>query len=149
MSFRTAILAQVDAIRAIAGPTGFDIRLNALTIRTRTWSGSRIADGTATDVDLVLPARYPIRYLSSQELFSSGGLYESGDILVDHITPSSGSGAGYTAAQLRPVVSTDNVEILYVIVGSHAGIYRLLDIRNYRAFTTQLVLRRRADEPWP
>ena len=147
MSFRPSMLSVVDSFRKISGPDGFDIRVNQLTIRTRTWSGTRLNDGTSTDSDLVLPARYPIRFMTEQELFAAGGAYEAGDILVDHITPSDGNGVGYTYAQLRPTVTADNVELLYVINGSHADIYRCIDIRTFRAFTTQLVLRRRADPP--
>jgi hypothetical protein len=147
MSFRTAWLAAIDNIRAIAGPTGFDIRVNQLTIRRRTWSGGRISLGSATDVDLVLPARYPIRYLNAQELNSPAGSYEIGDILVDHITPSDGAGAGYTQEQLTPTVTTNGVEIIYVITGTHAGEYTIVDCRTYRPFTSQLVLRRRASTP--
>ena len=147
MSFRTDMLAVVDGFRKISGPDGFDIRVNQLTIRTRTWSGTRLTMGTASDSDLVLPARYPIRFLTEQEIYSAAGAYEAGDIIVDHITPFDGVSVGYTHDQLRPPVSADNVELLYIITGSHAGTYRCIDIRTYKAFTTQLVLRRRADPP--
>lgn len=146
MSFRTALLATVDSIRSIAGPTGFDIRVNQLSIRTRTWDGGRIGLGNSSDSDLVLPARYPIRYVSAQEIFSAAGEYEQGDVLVDHITPSDGT-IGYTQAQLRPQPTSDAVEILYILTGTHAGLYRCIDVRTYRAFTSQLVLRRRGDPP--
>lgn len=143
MSLRTSLLAVVEAARKITGPTGVDIRTDALTIRTRTWSGARLRLGTATDVDLVLPANYPIRLIASHEVNSSNGRYEFGDILVNHITPFDGVTTGYTLAQLKPPVTTDNVEILYLITGSHPGTYELVEARTYRPFTYQLVLRRR------
>jgi hypothetical protein len=144
MSIRTSLIKVVDAARAIAGPTGVDARVNQLTIRTRTWSGSRLGVGTASDSDLVLPARYPIRLITSQEIVAAPGLYEIGDILVDHITPFDGVSVGYTPEDLKPTVTTNNVEIIYVITGEHAGTYRCLELRTYRPFTSQLVLRRRA-----
>ncbi len=145
MSFRTSLLAVADAARTISGPTGLDIRTNQLTIRTRTWSGTYLHDGTSTDVDLVLPARYPVRRISAAEIASSGGEYEMGDIAVAHITPYDGVSVGYTQAQLNPTVTSDNVEIRYVITGSHAGDYGLVECQTYRPFSYRLILRRRAD----
>lgn len=147
MSFRTNLLATIDSIRAISGPSRFDIRTNALTIRTRTWSGTSIGDGTATDVDLVLPAIYPIRLVRASEVTSAAGRYELGDLIVRHITPSDGNGVGYTPAQLKPVITTNNVEVIYLIVGAHAGEYSLVECRTYRPFSYELVLRRSASTP--
>lgn len=147
MSIRLAMLAAVEAARKLSGPTFADIRVNQLTVRTRTWSGTRLGLGTSTDSDLVLPPHYPIRYLTAQEVFSSAGSYEVGDILVDHVTPSDGNGTGYTPEQLRPTITENNVEVIYLLTGTHAGEYRCMDLRTYRAFTTQLVLRRRGTTP--
>ncbi len=147
MSFRLGILAAVDAIRSIAGPTGLDIRTNFVTVRTRTWSGSVLGQGTPTDSDLVLNPWYPVRYITAAEVATSGGQYEVGDILVDHITPSNGSSAGYTPEQLKPTVTTDNVEILYVIVGSHGGEYVIRTLETYRPFSYRLVLSRSTATP--
>ncbi len=143
MSFRLGILAAVDAARSLAGPSGLDIRTNRVTVRTRTWSGGRLKLGTATDSDLELSPHFPVRYLSSHEVSSSAGEYEVGDIFVNHITPSNGAGVGFTPAQLKPVVTANNVEIIYLITGEHAGEYGLVELRTYRPFTYQLVLRRR------
>lgn len=116
-------------------------------VRTRTWSGGRVDSGTSTDVDLALGAYYPIRYIAAHEVNSSAGQYEMGDVLVNHITPSNGAGVGYTPEQLKPQVLTNGVEIIYVIVGEHAGDYALVDLRTYRPFTYQMVLRRRVSTP--
>lgn len=147
MSLRTGLLAVVAAARALTGPTGFDVRVNQLTIRTRTWSGTYVGQGTSTDADLVLPAHFPIRYLTEQEINSASGQYEMGDILVDHITPSDGASVGYTPAQLHPTVTANNVELMYLITGTHAGEYAFLELRSFRAFTHQLVLRRSTRTP--
>ncbi len=147
MSFRIGLLAVVDAARKIAGPAGLDIRTNQLTIRTRTWSGSILSQGTSSDSDLILPAIYPIRYVTAAEINMSGGQYEVGDIAVNHITPSNGAGVGYTRAQLKPVVTTDNVELLYVITGEHAGEYIVKTLETYRPFSYRLVLSRSTETP--
>jgi hypothetical protein len=123
------------------------IRTNRVTIRTRTWSGTRLRQGDPTDVDLELPARYPVRYLTGQEISSSAGQYETGDVLVRHITPSDGTGVGYTPAQLQPAVTTNNVELIYILVGEHAGEYTLIDLRTFRPFSYEMVLRRKSTTP--
>lgn len=99
--------------------------------------------GTYTDSDLVLPARYKIKPITAGQVYSSGGQYEIGDILVDHLTPSNGAGTGYTVEQLAPTVTTDNVEIIYVITGEHPGEYARVEMRSYRPFTYQMILRHR------
>lgn len=147
MSLRTSLLKAVESARALSGPTFADIRVNQLTIRTRTWSGSYVGLGTPTDSDLVLPAHYPIRFISAHEINAAAGQYEMGDLLVDHITPSDGVDVGYTPEQLRPTVTTNNVEIIYVITGPHAGEYSCAELRTFRPFTYQLVLRRKTTTP--
>lgn len=136
--YLNGLRALADGVRVVAE----FIRTNQLTIRTRTWSGSFVGDGTATDVDLVLPPRYKVRHVLMKEVFGSGGAYETSDVLVDHITPYDGVSAGYTPAQLRPVVTAQNVQVLYLILGEHGGEYSLVECRTYRPFTYQLVLRR-------
>lgn len=143
MSFRTDLLATVDAARAISGPAGLDIRTNQLTIRTITWSGKYARDGVIDSTqDTVLPAYYPIRFIRGEEIEASGGQYTLNDVLVNHITPSNGLGVGFTPEQLNPPKATDNVETIYVITGPMGGNYALVDCRTHRPFTYQLVLRR-------
>ncbi len=146
MSLRTSLIKVAEGARRYAS-LATDIRINRLTIRTRTWDGPRIGEGAFTDSDLELPPHYPVRLLTSQEVTSAAGQYELGDIKVDHITPHDGESTGYTLEQLRPEVTTNNVEIIYVITGAHPGEYALVDVRNYRPFTSQLILRRRATTP--
>lgn len=145
MTFLDSIRAMADGARSIAGPSGLGVRLNQLTVRTRTWQGGRLGLGPTADVDLVLPQKYPVRHITAQEIFSSGGKYEAGDIAVDHVTPNTGDGTvGFTADQLNPTVTSNAVEIIYIITGAHPGEYTLIDIQNYRVVSTRLVLRRRA-----
>ncbi len=144
MTFRTGLLAAIDSIRGIAGPAGLDVRTTGVTVRTRTWSGGRRDLGTKTDSDLVLNQYYRVHDVTDREVSGSGGRYEMGDVRVDHITPSDGT-IGYTPAQLRPPVTSDATEVIYVLSGPAAGQYGIVELLRHRSFTYQLVLRRMAD----
>ena len=143
MSFRTNLLAVVEAARAISGPAGVDIRTNQLTVRTRVWSGNYVREGVFEDSDLVLPAHYPIRRVSGQDIEGSGGTYDLDTVLVNHITPFNGVNVGYTPAQLDPPKRDDRTEVIYVITGPEGGEYELVEARFHRPFSYQLVLRRK------
>lgn len=147
MSFRTSILAAVEAARSISGPSGLDIRTHQLTIRKRTWSGGAIDVGTPTDEDLVLPPHYPVRLVKASEVNSAAGNYEVGDVIVRHITPSDGAGTGYTPLQLKPRITAHGQEVIYVLTGPHGGEYGLVEIRTHRPFSYDLVLRRSLRTP--
>lgn len=142
MSFRTDLLAVVDGVRAISGPTGVDIRTHQLTIRTRTWSGTYVKEGVPVDADLVLPARYPVRNITGQEVEASGGRYLLDDVLVNHITPSNGAGVGFTPSDLRPPITAENVETIYLLDGPYGGEFKLHDANFLRPFSYSLILRR-------
>lgn len=142
MSFRTNLLAVADAARALSGPSVLDIRTNQLTIRNRTWDGPYIREGAYTDSDLVLPAQYPIRRVSSEEIDASGGSYFTADLIVNHITPYDGVSVGYTPQQLDPKITDEHVETLYIITGPQSGTYTLVDSRFEHPFSYQLVIRR-------
>lgn len=147
MSLRTDLLSIVDAVRAVTGPDALDQRPHQLTIRTRTWSGARLKQGTATDVDLVLPQKFRIKDVSLAEVMSSGGMVEMGDIKVEHITPSNGV-VGYTADQLKPPVTTQNVERIYILTGGPMeGEYSLADLKLDRPYSYQLTLRKSITTP--
>lgn len=143
-SLRTRLLTRVAAARAKSGPDLADIR-QTLTIRTRTWSGEYVGDGTYTDSDLVLPPHYPIRFMKGEDVTASGGEYQLDDLIVNHITPADGNGNGYVPEQLDPTIHATNVEVFYVISGDwgETGDYTLLHGRFNRPFSYSLVLRRR------
>ncbi len=146
MTLRTDLLPVVDELRALAGPSGFDVRTSQLTVRARTWAGGRRGLGPATDSDLVLPQIYKIREVKTQEIASSGGLFEMGDVLVGPITPTDVSGGGFTAAQLAPDGQT-GTEIVYVITGDLAGEYSRVELNKSKPFSWFLTLRRRRTTP--
>lgn len=144
---RTGWVQLVDQVREILGPNQLDIRPNKLIIRTRIWSGSRPGEGTYTDSDLELTQKFKIRQLYTREVAASGGKFEIGDVIVEHITPGGVvDGIGYTEDQLSPPVSASNVETLYIIQGPLAGTYSRLTLNNWKILSWSLVLRKRAGD---
>jgi hypothetical protein len=116
VSFRQVVLAALANIRPILGPTGLDIRVTAVTVRTRTWTGGRRGLGSAVDVDLPIVPRPRVRKATLREVASSGGRISIDDVIVDHVQPAV-NGVGFTRAQIAPEPTTDGVEIIYVLVG--------------------------------
>lgn len=157
MSLRTRMLPVFDRLRALTGPSRFDIRLTSLTIVTRTWTSGTV--GVApddpntlayTDSRLELPPVYRARQVTTREIASSGGRYEAGDVKVGPITPpyvaADGTPGGVSEAQLKPD-GGDSVEIIYALAGAHAGEYSLLALVSTAPFGWWLVLGRRQTTP--
>lgn len=145
MSLRTDLLPVIDELRGLAGPTQFDIRTTAVSVRTRVWSGGKPGLGSATDTDLVLSPRPKVRELNQSEVAGSGGAFEAGDVRVGPITPQY-TGGGYTIAQIAPDGAA-GTEILYVLTGAIAGLYSRVSVETDRAFRYELVLRRSRQTP--
>jgi hypothetical protein len=157
MSLRTRMLPVFDRLRALTGPSRFDIRPTSLTIVTRKWTSGTVGvepgDPNApayTDGRLELPAVYNLRQVTTREIASSGGRYETGDVKVGPITPAymaaNGAAGGVSEAQLKPD-GGDGVEIIYELVGAHAGEYSLLGLISAAPFGWWLVLGRRHTTP--
>jgi hypothetical protein len=147
LSFRTDLLALVDSIRELPD-TSFDLRLNEVSIITRTWSTEYVGqDGVYEDSVLVLPKKYPVRHVSIDEVTASGGQYRLQDVKVKHITPFDGIATGYTPEQLAPPITADNVQVIYVITGPLAGEYERIHARFDRSFSYELTLRRVLETP--
>lgn len=70
---------------------------------------------------------------------------------VGPITPAftnpDGSAGGYSEAQLRPSADDGATEILYELVGTHAGEYALVSLLATAPFSSWVVLRRRVTTP--
>ena len=81
---------------------------------------------------------------------SSGGRYEAGDVRVGPITPAyiraDGTTGGVSEAQLKPD-GDDGTEVLYELVGTHAGEYALLGLVSTAPFGWWVVLGRRETTP--
>ena len=86
-----------------------------------------------------------IREMGAQEVFSSGGLYQRGDIRADSITPRydvDGETGGYEADELAPEVASNAEQVACVIEGPLAGEYTRVTLRRDKALGYTLVLRR-------
>lgn len=144
------MLDVAETLRALAGPSVFDIRTTGVTVRTRSYVGGRRSSQSAyTDSDLVLPQIYKVARVKANEISSSGGLYEIGDLKVGPITPR-GDTLGWTEAQLAPQVTTDGIDIIYVLSGNsgHSGEYSRVELQREKPFSYFLVLRRRSTQPF-
>lgn len=141
------MLDVADTLRALAGPSVFDIRTTSVTIRTRIYPGGRRSSQSAfIDSDFVLPQIYKVQQMKTHEISSSGGKYEIGDVKVGPITPR-GDSLGFTEAQLQPKPSNDGVDIIYVLDGQHAGDYSRVELQSTKPFSYFLILRRRVTRP--
>lgn len=148
MSFYDEMRAIADELRNIASPSELDQIRHQVTIRTRTWSGGARGLGTSSDSDFALPQKFRVDLMKVAEISTSGGLYEVGDVVVRHITPNVGTDSiGFTKAQLKPSVTSNAVELIYVISGPHAGTYRLVELRTWKNYSWELVLRRDTAQP--
>lgn len=119
MSFVSGILSSVDSIRGIPGELG--LRPSSVTIRVRTWSGSRPGEpsSTYTDVDtsILVGGQNPkVRHLTSNDVVASGGLYTDQDYKIGPITPEF-IGGGVSKSTIDPETTTTAREIFYQIVG--------------------------------
>jgi len=146
MSLRTDLLPVVDLLRGLTGPDVLDIRTAQLTIRTRTWSGTEVGEGTPTDSDLVLPKNYRVDSLTTKEIASSGGRFSDDAVKVGPITPAF-DGGGYTPEMLNPGATADNVEVIHILTGQVNGNFRLASLLTERPFSYIMVLNRRRDTP--
>jgi hypothetical protein len=158
VSLRTRVLPVFDRLRALAGPTRFDLRTTQVAIVTRSWAGGfKDADAPTpgvpafSDVVLSLLPIYEVRQLTTREVSGSGGRYEFGDVNVGPITPSfvarDGTPGGVSETDLKPEVTTDAVEVFYKLAGAHAGEYALVALDSTKPFGYEVVLRRRATTP--
>jgi hypothetical protein len=126
MSIRDNALPKFDKARTKIAALG--LRRFAVILRRRTWSGSRIGEGTPTNLDIVLTPAPSVRLKSPFAAQMSGVLASGGSIRdrfyeVSKITPAyvdrAGNAGGYSPAQLRMRVGPDlkNVEPVVVLIG--------------------------------
>jgi hypothetical protein len=126
MSIRDNALPKFNKARAKIAALG--LRRFAVILRRRTWSGTRIGEGTPTNLDIVITPAPAVHFQSPFADQMAGVLTAGGSIrdryyLVDKITPAyvdrAGVAGGYTPAQLRMRVGPDlkNVEPVVVLVG--------------------------------
>ena len=131
MALRDDLLPCIDDARQCIEDLG--LRLDVVTIRTRTFSGSVLGDGSPTDVDVVISPRPKVAEPGPRYANEEIGKYEEGDRIVSKIDPtmveSDFTDAGLAANQER-----------YFIVGIDA--YQLVGEPQNRNFEWRLTLRR-------
>jgi hypothetical protein len=126
------ILPALDAIRAIRGILG--LNPFTVTVRVRSWTGSRPGLGAPLDVDTVLVNQgadlnlYPVKVvqLSRQDVIASGGQYQSGDLRIGPMTPSyiatilaaGGSDDTTLDAPVQPITAR---EIIWIVSTNDGG----------------------------
>lgn len=123
-SLRDALLPVIDQLRGL--PSQFGLRRYTVKLRTRTWSGTYLGEGTPSDVDVQLTPTPRVRVMSTEEVASSGGTYRAGDFMITAITPSytSPSAGGYAplALNLRPSPGTTNIDVTAILTGDEGTI---------------------------
>jgi hypothetical protein len=121
-TFRDAMLPTLDKLRT-GIPTGFGIRLVSLTVRVKTWSGTRVGSGTPTVTDTLIAGsggRYKVRELTVKDVVASGGKYQEGQLRVGPITPPY-PGGPFTAAQLIPPKPSGQAQEVYYGIAAETG----------------------------
>jgi len=147
MSFRDTMNEVADQLRGLASLPEIDERPISVTLRKVTWAAGRVgADGGTTNEDLELLPRPRVREVSQQEIASSGGRYEAGDVRIGPITPEY-PGGGYSPERLAPAITTNGVEVLYVLSGAIAGEYKRVALHTDRVHSYFLVVRRTRSTP--
>lgn len=146
MSLRNDILSQVlQETRPLMDTLGF--RTNGLSMVVRTWTGRPGTSGsTYTDsTPLVIYPVPRIRAMGEDDVASSGGKYQDGDLRVDRLSPKHATG-GYEVTDLRPIVA-ENEQIVYLVTGPNEGEFKLVDIETTHNFEYVLTLRRTRGTP--
>lgn len=111
--FRDDMRVILDDVRDSILDDCFGRRLHTYIIRTRTWSGTEVGDGTFTVSDLV-PTPRP-RYMRAEPnaMSNLAGRFEDGDIVIGKV-----SARSYTAAQLGdPNEGQPHIEVFWIIDG--------------------------------
>ena len=144
-TLRTSLLPVAQTIRALAGALVWDVRPTTIAIVRRVWSGGRKGMGTYVDTTLTTLPPVRVRTPSEHEISSSGGRYETEDVLVDEITPAF-PGGGLTPAQIRPD-GAQGTEIFCVLSGYIVGEYGIESTCTAPTFNWSMHLRRRRTTP--
>lgn len=110
----------LDRVRSI--PARLDLRPYTVTVRLRSWSGTRPGLGTKTDTDteLLVDGYAPhVRQLSQRDVIASGGLYSTQDFEVT-LTPSFTVGdvsGGVAVSSFEPSTTSHPQEIFFKLTG--------------------------------
>jgi len=166
------VRAALNAGRGVLTTLGY--RTTRMFVVTRVWEGGRrSAEGGFTDqaiwrgkvidsatgsagdppkVGLEIVPRPKVRFIRTQELFASGGIYQDGDLKVTYIQPpwtdAAGVQQGYTIADVMPDPSADNgTEMFYYLSGSINGEYFRVGTITEKFGHYEMTLRSRTTTP--
>lgn len=122
-TLRNSLLPAIDAIRAIPGQLG--MRLYAVSIVTRTWTGARPGLGTKTDAATALTVdrgqyQAKVRQLTERDVIASAGLYNTQQFEIGPLTPGYASNAGsggITPDIIDPAVGSTAIEVFFKVTG--------------------------------
>lgn len=135
MSLRDDLQPVVDDARDLIADLG--LRARTVSTRVRTWSGSEIGAGTATDVDTAIAPVPKVKEPPARLIFDAPGRYESGDLLVSRIT------RDYTEAQLAGS-PTGTAEFFWLV---DSRLYRVVGAPEQKNFEWRVQLRRVTGSP--
>lgn len=113
-----SLLPNVDTILSVRDSIGVVIK--PVFFVTRTWSGARMGDGTATDVEVQMLPSPRIIDLSTDLRIREGGAVQSGDIFLDNVSRNL-----FVESALDGSSSAPNVEKLYRV---GANIYQVINV---------------------
>lgn len=122
MALVDGLLPVLDKVRGI--PAALGLRPYTVSIFKRTWSGSRVGVGTATDTvtgELVSLGTYNprVRAVTTREIIASAQLYAEQDLRIGPITPPyAGSSADHNAfSDFDPTPVASPVQLWFKITG--------------------------------
>jgi hypothetical protein len=153
-------LRALDRIRGLPGRIKLrdnGLRLYTVTIRVRTWSGTRpgVDASTSTDADTVFwvdagTHKTRVVQVTQRDIVASGGVYTDQDVKVGPITPLYTTG-GYDITAFDPNETTAPAEVLFRIdgpgMGSSGAWFRKVGQDVTKPFSYYFTLRRTAETP--
>lgn len=121
MTFRKGLMPIVDRIRGI--PDTLGLRDYTVTIRVRSWSGSRpgVDNSSSSDADTTFwvdggTHRPRVVQVTQRDIIASGGALQDQDIKVGPVTPSYGGG-GVDITTFDPSNLDGPAEVLFKVEG--------------------------------
>lgn len=155
MTLRSGLLPALDAIRGI--PDALGLRLYTVSIRVRTWSGTRpgVDSSTPSDADKYFYVdagthRPHVVQVTQRDIIASGGVYQDQDVKVGPITPPY-TGGGVDITAFDPAMTSSPVEVFFLISGpgmaAGGSWYRKVGQDVSRPLSYFFTLRRMAETP--
>lgn len=114
----TAVANEILGVRDSIGAA-----IHTVNFVTRTWSGTEVGDGTATDVSVLMVPSPGLQDLSHKYALLSGGNYRQGDIILKSVSKQS-----YPARNTVDLANTGSklVEKFYSINGE---LYNVVNVK--------------------